>query len=300
MLQSAPVVAHLENPRRALALAFFASASAVVACALGFDSAFASDAHAAHPARHDAHHTRSHASAAPTATSPPPVPAPDPHPFTRAPPAPELSGPLMVEGPDGKPHACIKQRAQDFLIRSNWFSHGAAGSELFQKSLRYRTEHYGYFPGFGRADWNRAAPRDSAVAARFMGMPIQINRRVVPALRCVEKALMAGPAHLDYHPHGIGGIRFHNTYRGGEVSNHVYGIAMDIDSETNTCCGCVGAWARHPLCEKKVSSIYERMAMPNSWVEVFERYGWYWLGHDVLQDTMHFEFLGDPDKILAP
>ncbi|QUS47068.1 hypothetical protein F1331_25700 [Salmonella enterica subsp. enterica serovar Dessau] len=28
--------------------------------------------------------------------------------------------------------------------------------------------------------------------------------------------------------------------------------------------------------------------------------GFYWLGHDVLQDTMHFEFLGDPDKVIEP
>jgi hypothetical protein len=33
-------------------------------------------------------------------------------------------------------------------------------------------------------------------------------------------------------------------------------------------------------------------------VHAFERYGFYWLGHDVLQDTMHFEFLGDPDRIV--
>ena len=265
---------------------------------------FASDSHS-HASRHHGPSKRRRPVAArlavPIATvTPPPTPAPDPSPFSSAPPLPEPGGPLMVTGADGKLHACQEQRAQDFLIRSNWFSRGAAGSQLFQQSLRYRTEHYGYFAGFGRAEWNATLPRDNAVAARFMGMPIQINKRVVPALACVEKALMSGTGHLDYHPHGIGGIRFHNTYHGGEVSNHVYGIAMDIDSETNTCCGCVGNWAKHPLCEKKVSSIYERMAMTSSWVQAFERYGWYWLGHDVLQDTMHFEFLGDPDKILAP
>ena len=42
------------------------------------------------------------------------------------------------------------------------------------------------------------------------------------------------------------------------------------------------------------------MAMPKSWVDTFERFGFYWLGHDVLQDTMHFEFLGDPDKVTEP
>ena len=40
------------------------------------------------------------------------------------------------------------------------------------------------------------------------------------------------------------------------------------------------------------------MAMPECWVHAFERFGFYWLGHDVLQDTMHFEFLGDPDRIV--
>jgi hypothetical protein len=54
------------------------------------------------------------------------------------------------------------------------------------------------------------------------------------------------------------------------------------------------------MCKKKVASVYERMAMPKGWVETFEKYGFYWLGHDVLQDTMHFEFLGDPDQITEP
>jgi hypothetical protein len=283
-------------PHRRAAAAHLALAAlaALVACALAAAPVLARD-----PPRHHAAHATARRTAPPAATFTP-IPAPDPSPFSSAPPPPEANGPLMVEGPDGKRHACVEQRAQDFLIRSNWFNHGPEGSQSFQRSLRFRTEHYGYFPGFGRPEWNHTAPRENAVAAHFLGMPIQINARVVPALACVEAALLAGPAHLDYHPHGIGGIRFHNTYYGGEVSNHVYGIAMDIDSDTNTCCGCVGAWSKHPACGRRVASIYERMSMPRSWVDVFERYGWYWLGHDVLQDTMHFEFLGDPDKILAP
>jgi hypothetical protein len=43
---------------------------------------------------------------------------------------------------------------------------------------------------------------------------------------------------------------------------------------------------------------YDRMAMPECWVHAFEKYGFYWLGHDVLRDTMHYEFLGDPDRIV--
>ena len=41
------------------------------------------------------------------------------------------------------------------------------------------------------------------------------------------------------------------------------------------------------------------MEMPECWVHAFERFGFYWLGHDVLRDTMHFEFLGDPDRIVS-
>jgi hypothetical protein len=170
---------------------------------------------------------------------------------------------------------------------------------MFQQSLEYRTKHYGYFKGFGKPEWNARTPRHYAGDTRFFGLPITINKSIIPALACAEAALIASGASAKYKPRGIGGIRFHNTYHGGEVSNHVYGIAMDMDSEENTCCGCVGRWAKHPLCAKKVASVYERTKVPPIWVSVMERYGWYWLGNDVLRDTMHFEFLGDPDKIIA-
>ena len=98
----------------------------------------------------------------------------------------------------------------------------------------------------------------------------------------------------------MGGMRFHNTYKGVEISNHVYGIAVDIEPDRNTCCGCVAPWNENPVCkDKSKTTVWQRMVMPRSWVETFEKYGFYWLGHDVLQDTMHFEFLGDPDRIIT-
>ena len=87
------------------------------------------------------------------------------------------------------------------------------------------------------------------------------------------------------------------TLWAGYEAWYVYGIAIDIEPDRNTCCGCVAPWNEHALCKQKNKTVWERMAMPRSWVETFEKYGFYWLGHDVLQDTMHFEFLGDPDKI---
>ena len=41
----------------------------------------------------------------------------------------------------------------------------------------------------------------------------------------------------------------------------------------------------------------ERAALPACWIKSFERFGFHWLGRDALEDTMHFEFLGDPERI---
>jgi hypothetical protein len=216
----------------------------------------------------------------------------------------KTSGPKLTIEVGGKTVTCREQEAQKFLIRSTWFPKSTdpevikEGRKTFQESLKYRTQNYGYFEGFGSSGWNKHAPSHYAKTTSFMGMNVQVNERIIPALKCVEAALKASPAGEQYHPKAMGGIRFKNTYRGFEVSNHVYGIAVDIEPDKNSCCGCVAPWPEHPLCKAKNKTVWERMAMPKSWVETFERYGFYWLGHDVLQDTMHFEFLGDPEKIV--
>lgn len=213
------------------------------------------------------------------------------------------SGKLTVTLADGKTVVCREQAAQPFLIRGNWFPRTKdpekvkEGRKLLEEAIKYRTEKYGYFEGFGNPKANRHPPKYYAKSTRFMGLSVQVHEKIIPALKCVEGALNASGAGNEYKPRAMGGIRFHNTYRGVEISNHVYGIAVDIEPDKNTCCGCVAPWNTHPLCKQKDKSVWERMAMPRSWVETFEKYGFYWLGHDVLQDTMHFEFLGDPDKI---
>ncbi|CAN5780638.1 hypothetical protein BH11MYX4_BH11MYX4_13170 [soil metagenome] len=204
----------------------------------------------------------------------------------------------------GATMTCREQAAQPFLIRGSWFPHTSDaeklkdGRKLLEDSIKYRTEKYGYFEGFGNPKANPHPPKFYAKSLTFMGMSVQVNERIIPALKCVEAALKAGPAGNEYKPRAMGGIRFKNTYRGVEISNHVYGIAVDIEPDRNSCCGCVAPWPDNPLCKAKGKTIWERMAMPKSWVDTFERFGFYWLGHDVLQDTMHFEFLGDPDKVV--
>ncbi len=212
---------------------------------------------------------------------------PDPHPLAAA------TGPR-----------CREQPAQDFLLRRDQIAKIGAPAEerrqieaARQRSVDYRTREYGHFPGFGHRRDNPHPPSAYAERTTFMGVPVVVNRKIVPALACVEAALRQSCAAHPYQPRVLSGMRDHNTYTDYEVSNHVYGIAIDVDPGKNPCCNCVGKWKRSAACRKKVASEFDRMAMPRCWVEVFERYGFHWLGHDELHDTMHFEFLGDPERI---
>ena len=190
--------------------------------------------------------------------------------------------------------ACNEQPPQDFLVRGNFLKGGPSAAE---RAIQWRTDTYGYFKGFGRAKADAPPPSSYVESTTFMNLPVRMHRKVIPALKCVEEAIRRACADHPYTPHALAGIRFRNTYRGGEVTNHIYGIAIDIDPSINTCCGCVKPWNDAPACKRATKSEYDRMAMPECWVHEFERYGFYWLGHDVLRDTMHFEFLGDPDHI---
>jgi hypothetical protein len=219
-----------------------------------------------------------------------------------APPAPSASS--AASSPDASPgatsaaagaSACNEQEPQDFLVRANFLRGGSAALE---RAIQYRTETYGYFKGFGHAAADAPPPTAFVVPTTFMGLPVQMHRKVVPALRCVEEEITRSCTDHPYKAQALSGIRTRNTYRGSEVSNHVYGIAIDVDPSINTCCGCVKPWSNSPRCQKPAKTEYDRMVMPECWVHAFERYGFYWLGHDVLRDTMHFEFLGDPDRIL--
>jgi hypothetical protein len=199
---------------------------------------------------------------------------------------------------------CNEQEPQSFLIRASWQVRRTMEDadvrerrQRAQQAVRYRTENYGYFEGFGQAAWNPMTPMQNARGLRLFDRPVRLNERIIPAARCAEQEV-ARSCQDDYQPGRPSGIRDRNTYHNGEVSNHVYGIAIDLDPNQNTCCNCVKEWRLHPLCQSQPSSIFERMVMPECWVRSFEKYGFYWLGHDELMDTMHFEFLGDPEHIL--
>jgi hypothetical protein len=228
-------------------------------------------------------------------------------PVTSATPEGDAGAPVAEEPVDAGPHvpACQAQAAQEFLIRSHYIpkwtataDEKKAAAEAHKEAIRYRTEQYGYVAGFGDPKLNAHAPTSYVEETTFMGLKVKMHKRVIPALACVETAIKEACKDKPYTPKALAGIRYKNTFRGGEVTNHMYGIAIDIDPNLNSCCGCVKPWSDDPRCFKKANTPYDRMAMPECWVHEFEKYGFYWLGNDVLQDTMHFDFLGDPEKIM--
>jgi hypothetical protein len=197
---------------------------------------------------------------------------------------------------------CNEQTPQAFLVDAHFDAFNATGGaasewkQILDKSVRYRTEQYGYVKGYGRKAWNASTPSDQASVVTFFGVPVSIHRRVAPALSCVETAIRARCGSEPYQPYVLSGFRKRNTYVSGEISNHVYGIALDVDPSRNPCCGCIGEWRESERCQNDKNK-FERMEMPRCWVAEFERFGFYWLGHSKIEDTMHFEFLGDPGQI---
>lgn len=193
----------------------------------------------------------------------------------------------------GPSSSCPEQAAQPFLIRTNYLQTPGG----LDAAIAYRTKNYGAFPGFGDPSLNAHPPSYYAAPTTFFGVPVTMNRRVIPALKCVEASLKSSCASMPYQPRALSGLRLANTYHDNEVSNHVYGIAIDIDPMLNPCCLCTPgpAGPQNVLCQQPDTGPYSRMTMPECWIHVFERYGFYWLGHDpTLRDTMHFEFLGVP------
>lgn len=193
---------------------------------------------------------------------------------------------------------CHPQAPQRFLMRSSYVKNGVLNGRLHRRAVEYRVKTYGHIPGMGQEGINSKAAASFARTVRFFGLPVTVHEKIVTPLHCVERRIRqvcTGPSSR-YKPRAIGGLRTENTIRGGEISNHLFGIAIDIDPNRNPCCHCVKKWQANPKCKVHADSPYDRADLPRCWVKAFERYGFYWLGNDQLEDTMHFEYLGDPDR----
>jgi hypothetical protein len=195
-------------------------------------------------------------------------------------------------------YGCRVQPPQKFLERRSFFRNGMLDGKLQAGAVRYLAEHYGNAGDDVTTGYNAQNAHESAKTVFFRRLPVSINARIAPALACVEKRIRATcTGSSRYAPRALGGFRETNTYRGIEISNHLFGIAIDIDPDRNPCCACVDPWPTNPVC-RNAGPVYSRTSLPKCWIRAFERFGFDWLGHDKLEDTMHFEFLGDPDRIL--
>jgi hypothetical protein len=196
---------------------------------------------------------------------------------------------------------CYFQKPQSFLIRKNFMLGKMIDGKKANEAIRYRVQRYGRVEGAPYEQLNEKTAYSHAKSTRFMGLPLSVHEKIVPALACVERRLRKTCTKPEdrYRPRAVGGFRTENSYRGAEVSNHLFGIAIDIDPDRNPCCGCVAPWPEHKACQGPASSVFDRTELPRCWIDTFERYGFYWLGRDPqLRDTMHFEFLGNPDRIV--
>jgi hypothetical protein len=196
-------------------------------------------------------------------------------------------------------HGCRVQKPQGFLERRSFVRKRVLDPVRHAKAVRYLAERYGHVGDPETKRWADTHAREHTKTVSFFGLPIAIHERVAPALACVEKRIRTTCTDKKsrYTPKALGGFRDANTYRGPEISNHLLGIAIDIDPDRNPCCGCVDPWPSHPLCKVEGKTAYQRTALPKCWIQSFERFGFDWLGHDELEDTMHFEFLGAPERI---
>lgn len=206
-----------------------------------------------------------------------------------------LAALAMPEAEADAAPSCKPQRPQSFLVRGSYHKKGRIDPKRHARSLDFRAKTYGKVEGFGTSKQNPDDASDFAQKTDFMGKGVSLHKKVVPHLACVEKEIKAH-CKEPYEVQALSGFRDHNTYRGGEVTNHLFGIALDIDPNRNPCCHCVEPWSDDPLCKKEAKSPYERAALPRCWIDTFEKHGFYWLGHDDLEDTMHFEFLGKPAR----
>src|SRR5688572_21775334 len=84
---------------------------------------------------------------------------------------------------DGKTLKCKEQGVQSFLVRGNWFPKTndpdkvKAARKQLEDAIKYRTEKYGYFEGFGSKNGNPHPPKHYAKAVSFMGMSAQVHEK---------------------------------------------------------------------------------------------------------------------------
>lgn len=138
---------------------------------------------------------------------------------------------------------------------------------------------------FGPPGESGAGGRQKTVT--LLGGSVQVHEKVAPCLESVEKARKAKGINYEQSPAkgGIGGYRATDGQIGND-SYHVYGAAIDINSETNPYCNGGSVVGNPDYCDNP--------EIPMELVKIFKDHGFYWGGdYNSLKDYMHFEWHGE-------
>jgi hypothetical protein len=126
-------------------------------------------------------------------------------------------------------------------------------------------------------------PAAEQVRTRFLGLPVRMHRRVLPALARVaarlEHARQVDPGLGPFLRRLSGGFAARKIAGTDRTSAHAYGIAIDLDKSLSD----YWRWSRgRPL--------RWRNRIPQAIVDAFEAEGFIWGGRWYHYDTMHFEY----------
>ena len=119
------------------------------------------------------------------------------------------------------------------------------------------------------------------VRVRFLGMPVRVHRRIVPALERVAGRL-AGARKADaslapFLRRLSGGFAARKIAGTDRTSAHAYGIAIDLDKSMSD----YWRWRKDGGWRNRI---------PQAIVDAFEAEGFIWGGRWYHYDTMHFEY----------
>jgi hypothetical protein len=116
---------------------------------------------------------------------------------------------------------------------------------------------------------------------RFLGLPVRVHRKIVPALARVaerlEHARRADPKLAPFLTRLSGGFAERKIAGTDRTSAHAFGIAIDLDKTKSH----YWRWSRRPGWRNRI---------PQAIVDAFEAEGFIWGGRWYHYDTMHFEY----------
>jgi hypothetical protein len=126
-------------------------------------------------------------------------------------------------------------------------------------------------------------PSRQQVPTSFLGLPVRMHRKIVPALERVAKRLAAArerDASLQPFLRRLSGGFAERTIAGTDrLSAHAFGIAIDLDKSMSD----YWRWQRK-------GPHRWRNRIPQAIVDAFEAEGFIWGGRWYHYDTMHFEY----------